>query len=560
MPSDPFEKKNLSMNYKNRRDEMQSKVREYSEKYPGESCTALAEKITSELGHAYSVKHVAKLLSKERSGKQIENAPKKLKYDESTLYSTIDEMERTHPNTTQQELSRKILREYPELKYSVNHLALIIREKRKKNGTAQTITLQPGGTRQSDKYTVQNGRYAWFAKRGAIELPVELVDQLFYEYSRHGLDMSQQQIRAKHNLKIWQWNSLKFTLFLYKDSNVFSPHTEETTPPEELEKMIAEKMQIKSNDKHRLVETAYQKETLKRYKEIINKDAIDRFATDSMAAELDDIMSEWKCKTATVTRTPDARTERKWIVATIADLHIGARVEGLKLTPEFSPNQCRNYLDQIARKINAANATDVTIAFMGDLIETFTGLNHKNSWQSVEYGMVGANVIKEALSIIEEFIGKITNVREILGVSGNHDRITSDSKEDRKGQVAEIIFYMLKRLYGETLHVEYEDLVLARQIDGIQYVLAHGDKKTIRDGKQTVIDHGDSKLFNLIITAHYHNRKIMEDNRTYRWISVPAVFSGNRYSEENAWRARPGFDTFENDGTGMPLHTCYTIL
>lgn len=479
------------------------------------------------------------------------------KYDKDDLDRFIGEYVAEQPDSNAYATARLMLNHHPEIEYSFEYLSSLVRQYKKKNNIGAQILIRT--KENDDRYSVTDGMYHWKAGKGPIRIPVEIADQMFYEYSRHGLDFSQSQMRQKHDLKIWEWNSIKNTLFLYKDANIFSPHTEDNTPKSELKKMIDDKMDLKMKDKKRLIESSYNNETIKRYKKVIEKDEIGTFAVESMLEELNDITNGWKSKTATLKRTPDFGTERKWIVVTIADLHIGSRVEGLKLTPEFNSDQCRHLLDQTAKRINAARATDVTLAFLGDLIESFTGMNHPNSWQSVDFGLIGAKVIKEAISILEEFIAKVDNVRSIIGIAGNHDRMTASKKEDSKGQIAEIIFYMLQRLYGQHLHFEYSDLVISQQIDGIQYVFAHGDKKVLREGKQIVIDYGDTKLFNLIITAHLHNRKVFEDERTYRWVLSPSIFTGNRFSEENAFQARPGFYIFENDGTGKPVMTDHTL-
>jgi UDP-2,3-diacylglucosamine pyrophosphatase LpxH len=454
-------------------------------------------------------------------------------------------------------LAHRILAETPGLDYSVNHLTKLIRDYKKRHDIETTIRIKSQDP--DDKYVVIDGTYKWKAKHGEMSIPVELADQMFYEYSRHGLDMSQAQMRQKHGLKIWEWNAIKNTLFLYKDANVFSPHTEDNTPPESLQEMIDDRIGMKFKDRQRLVETSYNKATIKEYKKVIEKDQIQSFALESLISELNDLSDGWHAQPATINRTPDFKTERRWVVVTIADLHIGARVENLNLTPDYSPDRVRHLLDQIARRVNESRATDVTLAFMGDLIESFTGMNHQNTWHDVEYAMIGARLIKEAMSIIEEFIAKVDNVRQILCVGGNHDRIPASKKDDPRGQVAEIIFYLLDRLYGGQVEVCYENLVMSKQVDGIQYVMSHGDKNAVRDGRQAVIDHGDSKLFNVILTAHVHSRRVNDDQKSYRWYAVPPVFTGNQYSEDNGWHARPGFQTFENDGTGRPLVTDHTI-
>ena len=530
----------------------------YLAKFEGAKLRTIARAINKDLKTGLTDGHIADTLSKHRGTARHRHNHDEVAARKADTDAIILGFSNDHPAMNAQSLARTILAERPELDFHVDHLAYRIRDWRRKNTRIQVIQ-HKDTDKPDEKYKVENGNYTWKSAHGQMAVSVEEADRMFYEYSRHGLDLSQSQMRQRHGLKIWEWHAIKNTLFLYKDANIMSPWTEENTPKEDLQRVIDERMEMKLDDKQRLIESSYNKETISRYKKVIEKDQRGTFAAETMADELNDLMAGWKCKTTTVKRTSDFRTERKWLVVPIADLHIGAKVEGLKLTPDFSPEQARHNLGIIADKINAANATDVTLAFMGDLIESFTGMNHANSWHQIEYGMIGAKLVKETMSILEEFITKVNNVREILGVSGNHDRITASNKEDNRGQVAEIIFYMLNRLYGNQIHVEYEDLILSRQIDGIQYVLAHGDKKVIREGKQAVLDHGDSKLYNVILTAHLHHRQIIADERTFRWIGLPSVFSGNRYSEENAWNARAGFQTFENDGTGKPIQTDHTI-
>jgi len=79
------------------------------------------------------------------------------------------------------------------------------REKKK------TVTVEIEG---GESWEVKNGKYVWETKHGLINLPVEFIDQLFFEYSQHGRNYDSTRIRNKHNLKPWQWNSIKSRLQL----------------------------------------------------------------------------------------------------------------------------------------------------------------------------------------------------------------------------------------------------------------------------------------------------------------------------------------------------------
>lgn len=463
------------------------------------------------------------------------------------------------PGAAAAEIARAMLREIPDLDYGMKYVAEAVRAHMINNKSSvpdADIAFPEETDEKAERWAVREGRYEWKTPHGPISMPVEEMDQIFYEYSRHGLDLSQSQMRQRHGLKIWQWHAIKTKLLLYKDSNVMSPHTEETTPPDMFAQLVKERIGAKANDRQRVIESAYEKNLVKQYKNVVEKDAANAFAIEKFLDELNDACASLKSKKFAVRRAPSPPAAPERAVAVIADLHVGARSESLLKTPNYSPAAARALLAQAAERINQTGAKNVTVAFLGDMIESFTGLNHPNSWMSVEYGMTGAAVVKEAIEIIEEFISQTNNVTEIIGIAGNHDRASSSNKEDTRGQIANVIFYVLKRIYGKNISVKFADLVLAQDIDGIRYIFAHGDKKNPRCACQAALEHGRQDAFNLVITAHVHSRSTKEDRADVRHVVAPPIFTGNRYSDENAWNARPGFLIVKNQNNLPEITDC----
>ena len=74
-------------------------------------------------------------------------------------------------------------------------------------------------------------------------------------------------------------------------------------------------------------------------------------------------------------------------VICLADLHIGADIRNLQRTPDFNFKSVIQYLKDIANQVNQRGYEKVEIIFLGDFIESFTGLNHINSWKSMGKGM-----------------------------------------------------------------------------------------------------------------------------------------------------------------------------
>ena len=93
--------------------------------------------------------------------------------------------------------------------------------------------------------------------------------------------------------------------------------------------------------------------------------------------------------------------------------------------------------------------------------------------------------------------------------------------------------------------------------------MIHGDKKIIRQDKteQLYAEYGSKEdKFNIVVAGHLHSRGMDKDSRFLRWYKCPAVFSGNQYSEENGWNARPGFLIIEDSQSQcLPIVTDYTL-
>jgi hypothetical protein len=250
-------------------------------------------------------------------------------------------------------------------------------------------------------------------------------------------------------------------------------------------------------------------------------------------------------------------TENNIGVAIIADLHIGALVKNLLRTPDYDLETVISKLDKAAKMINKENYSSVHLAILGDIIESFTGLNHINSWKHLVPGMYGANVLLTAYEILVDFLSKINNLNYVYIISGNHDRVTSSNKEDTDGDVAKIVAYMLN--INSEYHVNFDPVCISKNIDGIQYIFAHGhhgfSEKNITD---VFFTYGNNKVFNLLLTGHLHTRKkielvthhdktgVLADHSNYRAYKIPSIFTGNDYSEKEGYSSSSGFFIIES--------------
>lgn len=258
-------------------------------------------------------------------------------------------------------------------------------------------------------------------------------------------------------------------------------------------------------------------------------------------------------------------------VVKIADLHLGAYVDNLIRTKNFSIDILANKLSEAVKDINDRNYSVVHVHVLGDLIESFTGLSHKNTWKGLDKAMVGAEAVKLVVKILHEsFLSKITNLKEIKVVAGNHDRVTSDNKEDVQGGAASLVCWGLELL---GYNIEFNPLVITHTIGNISHILTHGHHGLSKKStKQLCWDYGVQGNYNLICEGHLHSiiqklnvgqresyQTIKDDAVDHRRMNCPSFFTGNFFSESLGYTSESGFVITEDNGKGVPNVFYYAI-
>lgn len=276
----------------------------------------------------------------------------------------------------------------------------------------------------------------------------------------------------------------------------------------------------------------------------------DKFISDDF-----DYIGELKKQLESIEVKTNLKSKGKKIrVATIADTHFGAYISAMNITPEFSITILCEMFNNAAEKINSLNSEIVHIHLIGDLIESFTGLNHKNSWKGLGKGMFGVSAIKLFVELFKKhFLDLIVNLGKIKIVAGNHDRVTSDSSEDTDGGVADLIAWGLKLIGYD---VEFKRDVLTHKVDGVNYILNHGhlDFTRKKSTQEICWMYGEKGVFNFITEGHLHSRiaklnakqisqfkTTLDDNIDCRRQVCPSFFTGNPYSEDGGWSTMAGF-------------------
>lgn len=238
------------------------------------------------------------------------------------------------------------------------------------------------------------------------------------------------------------------------------------------------------------------------------------------------------------------------VLVSMADLHTGGKSnksKGIINTKDFDLEILISRLDEAATLINSYGYKKVHVAILGDLIESLTGLNHINSWYSMEEDIVFGNAITVAYEIVSQFLSKINNLDSVYMVAGNHDRSTDRNDHDVTGTAAQLVAYMLKRDFN----IKFHPFMIQVEIDNICYLLTHGHHGLIKkDLSKIFYEYGNPNKYNVLLSGHLHSgngRKeivVSEDSMikslNYRAITVQALFTGNFWSESTGFTNHAG--------------------
>tara|TARA_R110000772_G_C13310332_1_gene440561 strand:- start:3021 stop:4334 length:1314 start_codon:yes stop_codon:yes gene_type:complete len=267
-----------------------------------------------------------------------------------------------------------------------------------------------------------------------------------------------------------------------------------------------------------------------------------------------------------------------WGVIPLGDFHAGAFTADLQRTQDFNIGILAGYLEEIAKEVNGKQYKKVYLCLLGDFIESFTGLNHINSWKGLDknaYGINGLIMTHELLS--KHLYSKIDNLELVDFVPGNHDRVTSNNKEDVLGEVAYALQYLFQKDYS-SIESEVFQSVSKRILDGIGYLGMHGHLGlSKKDTGKIVQDYGFSEAeYHVVMQGHTHAREtkktlkkkiavyediivVQHDSLDYRKITVAPLFTGNLYSENMGFSSTAGMCHLYKDHRGKIRHEDVTI-
>ena len=246
-----------------------------------------------------------------------------------------------------------------------------------------------------------------------------------------------------------------------------------------------------------------------------------------------------------------------------SDLHFGAHIRNLILSQDYDEDVLLNGLLKSVEQVNSLGFKKVHVHINGDLIESFSGLNHVNSWMSMKKDLIGAKAIKLCAELLEKALSEIENLGEVKIIAGNHDRVSKANDEDVKGGAAELISWALE-LKG--FSVEFHPMLITHLVDGINHINLHGHFGISKSSTEKIIwNYGTKGKYNFVFEGHLHSliekasikhrdniNLIKDDSIDYRRMNLPSFFTGNYYSETLGFTTNPGYLIVWDNGNGTP--------
>jgi hypothetical protein len=421
------------------------------------------------------------------------------------------------------EIAKKIKEEHPEIELTFGtirkNLYLIKRE-------LESIPVK----NVEPKYKVVGSNYILNLDKKPKVFSIEFIDQIFLFYSRRGYNFTRSQVQQRFELSPENFVAIQSTFHLSKESDLFSPYTKKNSSKEELE-ILTENLMSKIVSSGEMTTKKYQDSLIKKYKSVINTSNLDAIWKMDVISE---ILHEYS-SIEPISIKRDGNNEVDFISVTLTDIHAGSKAEKMKITEDWSIEKLYEKLDRAANIINSYKAKKVNINFLGDLVETISGVNHPDSWKLVQNGFFGAKVIIETKVMINEFLSKIINLNSINAVGGNHDRLQASNQLSDTG-ATDLIFYMLQEEFKNTgIRVNYDPVILGVNHNEFGEILCHGDKGLHKRSLEFIILQfaKDRNKFQFVNMGHLHTTMIKNNDSQHigRRITCPSILTGNHYSD-----------------------------
>jgi len=251
------------------------------------------------------------------------------------------------------------------------------------------------------------------------KLKVSFVDNIFKDYSKHGNNLTGEEILRKYKIKPEVWSLIKTKLRLYKASDVISPFTAETLSEEELDIKIEEAIDENiSRTKEKMIDTydvKFTREAKKAMKIAWN--------FEYKLWMLKEVIKNYKPKD--IKFTPEKPKNNDEVTVLFSDIHLG------KKDTSLIANRIWTMTNDLLNRPESV----INMVWLWDYVETIVEWGmHQWQIEHMEWPF-GFNLIMEVVTLIENMLLELHKAGKqvsLYGIAWNHDRLTADYRGDQE--------------------------------------------------------------------------------------------------------------------------------
>lgn len=234
-------------------------------------------------------------------------------------------------------------------------------------------------------------------------------------------------------------------------------------------------------------------------------------------------------------------------VVDISDIHAGSLVRYMHETVKqrsFNIDVLNEYLDNAATTINSYNFKEVSLFLPGDLIESFSGFNHRDTYKNIQAHQ--GDIITMSYVILKRLLSNINNLKKVYMTEGNHDRFTMQKDGNSRKGMAEVLAYFLAE--NTSVPIVYHPFVVSDEIDGLYHICTHGDYRSFqKNGYDTFFfKYGKQGMYNVLKTGHLHRFNILAQTDEYMHYECPSIFTGGFFEESIGFNSVPAITIIQN--------------
>lgn len=396
------------------------------------------------------------------------------------------------------ELNNKDL--YKEIRKTCNidkdNIYLLVKEAREHVEEIETIIDELGNHK-----IVFNGESTSF--------DINFVDIMFLYYSKHGYDLSGEEMQQFFWLTAEDWLSFKRQFNLYKDSHVVSDWSIKNLPKEKIDVALfrasnahADRVRDKMIITHNVLE---KRELLNLRKKNGNAD----FTFKTLQGYIDSY------KPQTLQQRP-VNSEKKYIYDTevfaITDFHIG----------KIGTNDIIKRIDRVCNDIWSSSTDEQHLFILWDIVESLVP-GGMHPWQEWAQEVKWFELWKLAVDNIDKLVKSSHNLHVHM-MAWNHGRVTQVNmwKHDWLGELS--IYETVKRMNPDVDITIYNDYVEKIEIDGVQYIFSHGENWFDKEAPEKLAWKYKADPNKPLVIIYWHLHHIMASES--KWVTkvwLPAL-------------------------------------